>query len=87
MMNLCRTTLIGLFFSLMAQAAGTFELEGKVKSFTPEVIQINDGHHVYAIVRKKLSADYSAILKTLKSGQSIKLHVPFDAVESAKLEK
>lgn len=75
-----RTQLFALLlFSSLAWAAGTFTLEGELKAFTPEKIEVSDGHKVFVINRKKISVDP----KTLKIGQKMHLQVPFEAVESA----
>ena len=65
-------------------ASGTMELAGKVRSFSPDFVEINDGHQIYSIARKKLGSAEKAQLQNLKFGAKVKLVVPFEAVAAVK---
>jgi hypothetical protein len=84
---------ITIFFSaillcpLILEAAGTFALQGQIKSFSPEKIAIFDGHNTYELDRSKLNLSESNKLKSVKVGTKIQLQVPFTAVASVKKQK
>ncbi len=59
-------------------------LEGSVKGFSPDYVQIFDGHDVYTLSKKKLNAAELAKLKQIKVGTKVTLQTPFEAVESVK---
>ncbi len=69
---------------LVSVAAGTILLDGKIKSFSPKLVELNDGHRVYVVERKKLTSADDAKLKAATTGENVQLQIPFEAVVSAK---
>ncbi len=68
----------------MVFASGSFTLEGQVRGFSPESVELFDGQNVFVIERKKLGSAETHKLKLLKSGQKIQLQVPFEAVAAVR---
>ncbi|RYZ69630.1 MAG: hypothetical protein EOP05_14550 [Proteobacteria bacterium] len=69
-----------LLSSQQANAGGTFQLKGTVKSFTPDELLINDGTQIYSLKRKTLPATEQSKLKNLKAKMEVELTVPFSSV-------
>jgi hypothetical protein len=79
--------LILLFFVFSAYsyfvfAAGTIQLEGSIVSISTEKIELNDGNHIYLLLKNKLENNAHLNLANLKTGQNLNLILPFDAIES-----
>jgi hypothetical protein len=71
-----------LLFSTQLFASGVITLDGTVKKFNPDTIELSDGNKIYTLDRKKMAA--SDQLKNLKSGQHLVLQVPFTAITALK---
>jgi alpha-acetolactate decarboxylase len=63
-----------------ALASGTMLLEGTVRSFTAEMIELTDGQKVYKLDRKKIMQP----IKKIKAGDKLALNVPFEAITGVK---
>jgi hypothetical protein len=70
--------------SAVVHAAGTMTLDGKVKSFSPETVEISDGSQVFSIQKSKLGPTELLKVKNAKAGTVVRVQVPFTAVLSAK---
>lgn len=73
-----------LFLPFWADAAGTIALQGVVKSFSSESIEISDGSHIYSLKKSALPSVDLERAKMAKSGQQLELTVPFSAIISTK---
>lgn len=79
--------IVALFFPMLIStplvfAAGTITLEGKVRNFSKDTIELSDGRKIFVIDRRKMGTIPSA--GQLKSGQKLTLHVPFTAINKVK---
>jgi hypothetical protein len=63
-------------------ASGTISLEGKVRGFSKETLDISDGHHIYIILKDKLAESQQKQFAHVKTGETVKLQVSFDAIKS-----
>lgn len=72
-------------FSMGVYASGTIQIDGTLRSFTKDTIELNDGTKIYTIDRKALGAQIPA--KGLKAGDKLALNIPMSAITSVKNAK
>ncbi len=74
------TTIIFLLMPYLSLAAGSIKLDGKVRSFSKENIEISDYSNIYIIDKKRLSKQQLKSIEAVKVGNNTKLMISFDAI-------
>lgn len=68
------------FFPITSFSGGNLQLNGVLRNFNSQTIEVEDTGKIYTIIRKKLTGPQTAKLVNLKSGTPMNLSVPFDAL-------
>ena len=76
--------LSAVIFSHLVFAAGTFNINGKIRNFNQETVDISDGKKIYSISRKKLSESQNLMIKKTKENQEIFLTISFESLKNVK---
>ena len=74
-------------FPISSYSGGNLQLNGVLRNFDTQTIEVEDTKKIYSIARKKLTGLQTAKLINLKSGAQLKLSVPFDAVTQIRKNK
>lgn len=72
--------LLIFLFPIIGYSGGNLQLNGVLRNFNSQTIEVEDTGKVYTIIRKKLTGPQTAKLVNLKSGAEMNLSVPFDAL-------
>jgi len=68
-----------VYFSIFANAAGTIQIKGKVRSFDKQFFELTDGPYIYKIDRKIMAS-----IKNLKADAEMEVWIPFSAIKDIK---